>query len=65
MALQRKPAEANSTANDLVNASSPPLAAVYAASPGRALGPAIDVILMIEPLLLVFLKRRAIFLARA
>ena len=49
MALHRKPAGANSTAKDLVSASSPPLDAVYAASPGRALGPAIDVILMIEP----------------
>ena len=63
--MQRKPADANSTANDLVNASSPPLAAVYAASPGRALGPAIDVILMIEPLRPIFFKRSAIFLARA
>ena len=40
---------ASSTANDLVKASNPPFAAVYAGSPGLARGPAIEVIFIKDP----------------
>src|SRR5215813_12978395 len=41
--------DASSADSALVRASSPPLAAVYTASPARASGPATDVTLMMRP----------------